>query len=274
MAFDMALSVRDEVKKRPNAKRLALWGMRLLAPFRSANPVRAFSRYPRFLRDWVRFRKARGNASVLDFYPCLFDRTVKTGIDSHYFHQAVWALRQVLAARPDTHVDIGSDVRFVGMLSAVSRVTFLDIRPIEARVRDLHRVSGSILDLPFADSSVGSLSSLHVIEHVGLGRYGDPINPDGSILACRELARVLVPGGRLYVSLPLGTTRVQFNGQRVFAAPDVVRMFAPLRLQSMTMVDESGRVHEDIQVRDAVIGDASGTDCGLGMYVFRKSAED
>ena len=72
----------------------------------------------------------------------------------------------------------------------------------------------------FETGSVDSLSCLHTIEHVGLGRYGDPIDPEGWVVAVRELARILAPGGRLYLGTPIGRERVCFNSERVFLAED------------------------------------------------------
>jgi hypothetical protein len=45
---------------------------------------------------------------------------------------------------------------------------------------------GSILALPFESGSIKSLSSLCVVEHIGLGRYGDEIDPFGSESAIKE----------------------------------------------------------------------------------------
>ena len=66
------------------------------------------------------------------------------------------------------------------MLTTITDVTFIDIRPLELKLDRYTGKKGSIVALPFGDGSVSSLSCLHVVEHVGLGRYGDPIDPDGS----------------------------------------------------------------------------------------------
>lgn len=47
----------------------------------------------------------------------------------------------------------------------------IDIRPLELKLDNLFFLKGSILALPFADNSIESLSSLCVVEHVGLGRF-------------------------------------------------------------------------------------------------------
>jgi len=45
---------------------------------------------------------------------------------------------------------------------------------------------------------------MNVVEHVGLGRYGEPLDPEGDIKAMRELRRVLAPGGSLLFVVPVG----------------------------------------------------------------------
>ncbi len=52
--------------------------------------------------------------------------------------------------------------------------------------------TANILDLPFKGNSVESLSCMHVVEHIGLGRYGDPMDPEGDIEAIKELKRVVM----------------------------------------------------------------------------------
>ena len=157
------------------------------------------------------------------------------------------------------------------MLSTVSHVTFLDIRPLVLSLPGYSGVGASLVALPFPDNSVRSLSSLHVIEHIGLGRYGDPIDPKGAYKAAREIVRVVAPGGYAYVSVPIGRTRVQFNGQRVFSPHDVVDMFYGLELISMAMVDARGRYQEEVTPKFADISEeGAGADCGLGMFLFQK----
>jgi len=257
------------IKLRPGLLRVALCVYRFLTPFRT-NPLTALPRYIVFLRDWSKFRQAGGKARMADFYPCLYDRSVSTRFDPHYFYQAVWAFRKILDWSPEQHVDVGSDIRFVAMLSAVTKVTFIDIRPLDVTLENFRCAKGSILALPYENGSVSSISSLHVIEHIGLGRYGDSIDPSGTEKACQELERVLQPAGRLYVSVPIGQTRVQFNGQKVFDVRDVLQMFKGLRLLEMASVDGLGRYSPVTMPHSVDTRLMLGRDYGLGMFLFEK----
>jgi SAM-dependent methyltransferase len=104
-------------------------------------------------------------------------------------------------------------------------------------------VGGDITRLPFADASLASVSCLHVIEHIGLGRYGDPLDATGALRAANELQRVLAPGGKLFLSTPIGRERVCFNAHRVFSVTTILAMFSQLRLVEFSYVDDIGRLH-------------------------------
>jgi SAM-dependent methyltransferase len=264
---------KQAIKGNARLKRLVLWGMRITSPLGDIIKFSVISRYPRFICEWQQFRHAGGEARALDWYPCLYDRTEATNIDAHYFYQAVWAFRNILKQKVRSHVDIGSQVNFVGLLTTITCVTFLDIRPLVLAIPNYGGLAASLDALPFRDCTVHSLSSLHVIEHIGLGRYGDPIDPQGPRKAAREIVRVLVPGGRAYISVPIGRPRVQFNGQRVFSVTDILGLMHGLDLIEMAMVDASGMFREDVAPESVHISEVgNGSDFGLGLFCFQKGS--
>ena len=136
------------------------------------------------------------------------------------------------------------------MLSVIVPVTFVDIRPLRLDLPGFEFKQGSLLELPYPDQSLASLSCLHVVEHVGLGRYGDPINPDGTRLALSELTRVLAPGGALYLSAPIGRPHIRFNAHRVLAPRQILDWCRPLELTAAAAVDARGVYHPVAAVRD------------------------
>ena len=128
-------------------------------------------------------------------------------------------------------------VAYVGMLTAITQVTFIDIRPLPVTLANFDSRAGSVLALPYADNSIVSLSCLHVAEHVGLGRYGDPLDPEGTKKAARELARVLALSGHLYFSLPIGQPKVCFNAHRIHSPRQILDYFAGLPLVGFAAVN-------------------------------------
>ena len=198
-------------------------------------------------------------------YLCLADRLLTTPFDPHYFYQGNWLARRIADAKPKGHVDIGSSVLTIGVLSAQVPIIFVDYRPLMVRQDGLFCVAGDITRLPFADRSVGSLSCLHVIEHVGLGRYGDPVNIDGARIAAQELQRVICPGGTLYLSTPIGRERVCFNAHRVFAPTTILSWFSQLQLEGFSYVSDDGRFFENASPKHVPL-----FEYGCGFFEFRR----
>lgn len=222
---------------------------------------------PRYFADWRAFRAQAGSWSVnaADSYPCLADRLPTTPFDPHYFYQGNWLARRLAEFKPPQHVDVGSSILTMGVLSAHVQTIFVDYRPLMAHQSGLHCVAGDINRLPFADRSLTSLSCLHVIEHIGLGRYGDPINAESARLAAQELQRVIGPDGKLYLSTPIGRERVCFNAHRVFAPATILSWFSDLRLTNFSYVADDGQLHHDVS--PDLVPDLA---YGCGFFEFRR----
>ena len=214
--------------------------------------LRAVRGVPAFLADWRRYGQSAGAERlpirIASLRPALTDRFEAAGVASgHYFHQDLWAARRIFLARPARHVDVGSRVDgFVAHLLTFMPVEVVDVRPLVSRLEGLTFVQEDATALSrFEDGSLESVSSLHAVEHFGLGRYGDPVDPRACFLAMRSLARVLGPGGRLYFSVPVGVERVEFNSHRIFSPATILREFSALRLVSFSAVDDAGDIHLD-----------------------------
>lgn len=226
--------------------------------------------YLLYWRDWLAYSRMPDSEplALRDAYPCLYDRVPTTPFDVHYFYQDIWAFKLIQESRVDLHVDVGSRAILVGMLSTVTRVTFVDIRPLKADLDGLEFKSGSVLHLPFDDKSILSLSCLHVAEHIGLGRYGDPLDPQGTWKACRELARVLAPGGNLFFSVPVGLPRVCFNAHRIHSPQQILDYFQGLKLIKFTAVTDQREFVEDVVPEDLV-----DSQYACGLFHFTKVSE-
>lgn len=203
-------------------------------------------RMPRFIRDGRRYQRAQHDRFPLRWSeadPILTDFRAQAGIaHGHYFRQDLWAARRIHAARPARHVDVGSRVDgFVAHVLSFMPVTVVDIRPLTSDIDGLTFRHGDMCHLEFPSDSIPSISCLHAVEHVGLGRYGDPIDPEGCFTALRELGRVLAPGGRLYLGTPIGKERLAFNSERVFDPRTIVTTMSPLRLVVFDAVDDQDR---------------------------------
>ncbi len=226
---------------------------------------------PRYFNDWIEYaKKSKTNRpKLLDSHPCLSVWHSYTPFDAHYFYQGAWLSRELVQSKPSQHIDIGSSVLTISTISATINTIFVDYRALKASLSGLISVAGDILMLPFRNDSVQSISCLHVIEHIGLGRYGDPIDPDGSIKAAVELQRILCTGGKLYISLPIGQERTCFNGHRVYAPQSVISMFPQLNLTEFSFIDDSGNLKKNQGIEAA-----SNLLYGCGLFKFEKQLGD
>lgn len=184
-----------------------------------------------------------------------------------YFHQDLWAARIVHQRGIRELTDVGSRIDgFVAHVLPFCRVTYVDIRRPEGNVDGMTFIRGNATALPFPDESLKTLSCLHVIEHIGLGRYGDEVDPLGHARAAVEIARVLAPGGILILGTPVGRERLCFDAHRIFDPQTVVELFPDLVLKQFSLIDDAGlRVR-----RDATFEDARGCRMGCGLFVFEK----
>lgn len=220
---------------------------------------------PRFVRHWQVYQRLSGQRLRLrDSYPILTDWVTATPFDPHYFYQGAWLARKFADRLPGLHVDVGSSVLTMSVLSGQVPTVFVDYRPLKAKLTNLQSIAGSLLTLPFANGSIASLSCLHVLEHIGLGRYGDPVDPEGSSKAAGELVRVVALEGRLYLAVPVGRPRVCFNAHRIFSPTEISSMFPSLTLVEFSWVDDAGCLHMTGRPEDAE--DAKYA-CGLYEFV-------
>lgn len=205
--------------------------------------VRLPLRYLGFLRDYLRYSQMLAQTGKVkprwkDRYPCLFDCTATTGFDRHYVYHTAWAARQLADTRPAEHLDIGSSLYFVALISSFVPVRFYDYRPAELHLSGLSCEHADLLSLQFSDNSISSLSCMHVIEHIGLGRYGDSLDGTGDVKAAAELSRVLAPEGHLLVVTPVGRPRTAFNAHRIYSLEQVCALFPDLRLVTFSLIPD------------------------------------
>jgi ADP-heptose:LPS heptosyltransferase len=225
-------------------------------------------RYISFFADYLTYRRMTGGKERLYFWPRLGEKTRSTPLDPQYFYQGVWAAEKVFTNKPNQHVDIGSQADLIGFLTTITQVKFIDLRPLPVKLRNLENIKGTILNLPFIDSSVASLSCLHVAEHIGLGRYGDRIDPQGTQRACAELSRVLARGGHLYFSLPIGVSSTYFNAHRIHDPATIRNYFSELQLVEFSAVDDHGAF-----IRNANMEQLRHNKYSCGLFHFVKPQE-
>ena len=221
-----------------------------------------------------------GGMPITEEFPQLFDYCQTAGsVDGHYFMQDIHVAELISKSGIKKHYDIGSKIDFfIAHLLAnshIDEVVMLDIRPFPYDIKKLSFIQADATELSnLADNSISSISSLHAIEHFGLGRYGDEVDPLACYKAMKAMQRVTEVGGLIYISVPVSNEdKCCFNAHRVFAPHSIVEQFDNCELLEMSFVldkhqlktyagnDAMNMIHD----RSYSLGDY---DCGI--FVFKK----
>lgn len=248
------------------------WMLSVQFGFDIRRMFRAFSGIPRYVRNWFQFRKMYNGR--LNFLPCVHDWYEEGGsTTSEYFLQDLHVARQIHLTNPAKHVDVGSRIDgFVAHVASFREIEVFDIRPVTSLIpgiifkrADLMNLSDSMND--YCDS----LSCLHALEHFGLGRYGDPIDPSGYAAGLSNMAKALLPGGVYYLSVPVGQARVEFNAHRIFDPCELTRQAATngLLLTRFAWIGTGGLLIQSLDPENDM-AELSMLNYSLGIFTFRK----
>jgi SAM-dependent methyltransferase len=214
--------------------------------------------------------KIRGDIRALevDAFPILSDKEEGAEFDRHYIYHTAWAARVLSIIKPAKHIDISSSLYFSSILSAFIPIEFYDYRAVPLNLSNLKVGNCNLTNLFFKDNSLSSVSCMHVLEHIGLGRYGDKIDPVGDLQAVKELQRVLAPGGFLLIAVPVGRQKVMFNAHRIYDPYVFINYFDELVLKEFTLISD-GNDHTGLLTNPSS-EIVSRQNYGCGCFLFQK----
>lgn len=237
------------------------------------NMFRSVLSIPRYVSDTLKFRKSYHGK--LAFTPCLYDWYEEAGATkSEYFWQDLHIAQNIQKKNPRKHVDIGSRIDgFVAHVASFRKIEVFDIRSITTSIPNIDFKQADFMnEIPkHLVNYCDSISCLHALEHFGLGRYGDPINPDGYKVALNNLSKMLQPNGVLYLSVPIGQERVEFNANRVFNPSKLIEIAKnnKLSLYSLSWIKDTGYLVESCSLTKDM--DALSNEYyNLGIFQFTK----
>jgi len=237
--------------------------------------VRSIYSLPRYVRDYYKFKKIfKGR---IELVPCLYDWHEEGGTTkSEYFWQDLLIARLIAASNPQKHVDIGSRVDgFVTHVASYREIEVFDIRPITTKIPGIVFKQADLMNLSDVygkNSYCDSLSCLHALEHFGLGRYGDPIDPDGFENGIMNMANLVQPGGIFYLSTPIGIERVEFNANWVFDPRRIIAVAEKfnLILDNFINIQQTGEMRTFVPDENELSSLAKQR-YSLGIFIFKKN---
>ncbi|HEY6505830.1 MAG TPA: DUF268 domain-containing protein [Chitinophagaceae bacterium] len=196
-----------------------------------------------FVGQWFSFRSKNDKRFPLrhrDIHPCLKDRVTTTPFDQHYTYHPAWAARVLAKTQPKLHIDISSILNFSAVTSAFIPMKFYDYRPAHLQLNNYASDFADLKQLPFESNSVESVSCMHTIEHIGLGRYGDELDVQGDIKAIEELKRVARPNGTILFVTPVGKPKIEFNAHRIYSFEQISEYFKGCELIEFALIPDAG----------------------------------
>lgn len=239
--------------------------------------MRFFLNMPWFVISVARFRRKFSGA--LWIRPCVHDRTALAGsADNEYFIQDLLVAQLVHASNPMRHLDVGSRVDgFVAHVASFRDIEVMDVRPLVSfseRIKFFrHDLMGSFDSAAQSKifSAFDSISCLHALEHFGLGRYGDTLDPSGWMRGLSNLSFLLGPEGTLYLSTPVGRERVYFNSNWIFSARRIIDVASDLNLSCVDLFKiRSGSAAIRVDLDSDEIQKLDQEDYCLCLFVFSK----
>lgn len=226
---------------------------------------------PGYVKDLINFKKMNGK--INSFFPILGEHTQKSSsLNDHYFQQDLIVAQYIFKDEPILHVDIGSRIDgFVSHVASFRKIEVFDIRNNKIKINNIFFNKLDLqkeIDKKYLNYT-DSLSCLHTIEHIGLGRYGDSIDPYGYLVAYKNLIKILSPGGKLYISFPISETmNVYFNAHRTFPPKEILSWSNEVELVNFDFIDDKGNLHLKIDLNNEKF---SNLVYGCGIYTFIKS---
>lgn len=226
-----------------------------------------------YLRNLSRIKKQLRNENqfkITKLYPCLDDRYEDAGIlAGHYFYMDLYVANKIFKANPQKHVDIGSRIDgFVAHVACFREIEVFDIRPFNKQINNVRFFKADLMDKNFSVKDYcDSISSLHAMEHFGLGRYGDDIDINGYLTGLTNVKKLLKQGGTFYFAVPIGNQRIEFDAHRVFSLKYLISLFEKdYEIKSFAYIDDN-----EILTADAVLSSKSIEDnfnCNFGCGIF------
>ena len=241
------------------------------------NTCKNFKLIPWFFSDYLKIKKQLKNNKdfkITKFFPVLADQAQTSGnFSSMYFNQDLFVARRIHKNNPKKHVDIWSRVDwFVANVASYRDIEVLDIRPSTKQVQNIKFTQADLMKLPhWFENYTDSISSLSVIEHFWLWRYGDPIDSNWHIKWLENIYKILKKWWKFYFSVPIWPQRIEFNAHRIFNISYLIKLFEKkYKIDMFSYIDDYDKLHENLKLSTKDINNNFNCKFGCGIFELTK----
>jgi len=231
----------------------------------------------RFLKDYIKFRrlfKLQTDFKNLKIWPIVSDKSDNAWIIWWvYFHQDLLGARRIFKNNPIKHVDIWSRTDwFVAHVASFREIEVLDIRPLKNIIKNIKFTQMDLMNpQKHLENYTDSISSLCVIEHFWLGRYGDKLDIDWHLKWLDGIYKILKKWWKFYFSVPIWPQRIEFNAHRVFDITYLIKLFdKKYHIDYFSYVDDKWDLHENSLINEKNIKDNFGCKFWCGIFEMTK----
>lgn len=186
-----------------------------------------------------------------------------------------------MPAGPGEALDFGAGEGYMGLLAARRgfAVTALDLEPVHWSYGhpNLRFSRGDIFEADLPPAHFDLIINCSSIEHVGLsGRYGVKENrADGDIEAMAKLRKLLKPGGRMLLTIPVGRDAVFSPFHRVYGEERLPSLMAGYAVEREEYWAKDHRNKWILAERSAALSQRASRDLyGLGCFVLLPQATE
>jgi SAM-dependent methyltransferase len=228
---------------------------------------------PQFRLRW------RGLVRLLDRFPRLKSRLADTarGILRKVFDPEMVSTERIIeypfvfqhlpeVAGPVLDLGCCSSQVSLALASRGFPVIGVDFNPYPYRHPNFHAVRGDAMQLPFRPGTFAAVLAISMIEHVGIGHYGDPLAQSGDQAVIYEIARTLKPRGKALITVPFGRARTD-DFQRIYDPTRLSAVLTPLRVAHLEHACSSTGLWTPCTEAEAASADWSGSTRAVALVV-------
>lgn len=177
---------------------------------------------------------------------------------------------------PGSALDFGSGSTYLGLIAARRgfSVSAIDLQPNSWYYThpNLEFLQTSVFDLELKSENLDLIINCSSVEHVGMGRYGDPLADKGDLQAMEDMCSLLRHDGIMLLTVPIGQDAVFAGSHRVYGSERLPRLLSGYIVdkEEYWVKDENNRWVE-VSREMAVQRPSHATSYGLGCFLLSKS---